>query len=238
MCPPGCFQFFCGSEPITKPWNFRETPFRFGGGETVMVAALARPDFAQDPLLAMNYLQKHKIKTIFGLDAHPTFKTMANKLGMNYVDVSIPDFSAPSLEIFDQAYEEIVKQAKSKKKVAIHCMGGLGRTGAVLAAIKLRELAGNESFYQHDTKMNSTIALSLEERSVKQWVKCTANVRDAVCAIRAIAGNEDTIETDLQINSLCSYELLLRRRHMLLQESKVEKSGQYLALSASTVIGH
>ena len=217
MCPCNCFGFFSRAEPPQKPFNYRETPFDFGLKRKVMVAGLASPrSYGQDPIMAMKYLKKHKITTIFALHALRELKTIADSLGMNYVDVSIPDFEAPAIELFDDICNEVIAQAKNKKKIAIHCMGGIGRTGTVLAAIKLKELSNSESFFDHNCEIDSFIESPYSSRPFK----CTANVRHAIQAIRKIPGSEDAVESEVQVHSLCYYERLLRSQHAQIQLEK------------------
>ncbi len=218
MCPTHPFGFFPKPSENITPYNYRETPFNFGLRERTWVTALARPDFGeQDPNYALNYLKEHQVGTIFGLDASPELITLAKRLGMDYVDVTIPDFSAPNIELFDQIYNKIIEQAVAGKKVAIHCQGGNGRTGTVLAAMKLKELSANALFYASDNTMNNYISVTCRERDI---VPCTANVRAAVLAIRRTEGNEAAVEVEIQIDSLCRYETFLRKNHL---EARVEE---------------
>ena len=187
------------------PKYYRETPFILPSGTTVWVAGLAKPNYGgQDPSLAMAYLKEQGIQTVFGLEASPIFQKIAKTVGIDYFDVSIPDFTAPNLALYDRVYDEILWQAEAGKKVAIHCYGGMGRTGTVLAAIKLRELAMSETFYDHQHTENKVYCYPAQS--------CTENVRDAVLAIRKIPESDHAIEDPAQIESLCEYERLLRSR--------------------------
>ena len=157
MCPLKS-SFFEPSDERREPFNYREVLFDFGLKKEVYVAGLASPDYnGQDPEMTMDYLKKQKIDTIFGLEPSRKLRNMASSLSITYVAVKVPDFTAPKIELFDEVYEAIIAQAKDNNKVAIHCKGGWGRTGTVLAALKLKELSMREAFYERDDSMSEII---------------------------------------------------------------------------------
>lgn len=211
------FEFF----EDQKPTNYRETPFKFGPKDNAVVVALARPDYCgQNPLEVMRYLKNHHVQTIFGLDTCPAFATIAKSLGLQYCDFSIPDFSAPEMSLYDKIFDTIMEQVGAGKRVAIHCRGGIGRTGTVLAAMKLKELAQNESFYECDDIKDCTINLPYQFEPTN----CTKNVRDAILAIRTVPGSEDAVEVEEQIQGLCEYDSFLRKNRTKQhdEESKIQ----------------
>jgi len=192
------------SSILKKPANYRETSFALTSETNVSVAGLAMLDYGrQNPTNTLNYLKNQGIQTIFGLEARAEFMRIATNLGLKYIDVTIPDFSAPDVVLYDQIYDEILAQARTGKKVAIHCFGGIGRTGTVLAAMKLKELSMLDDFFCPETAQKPSLCLN---------TKCTDNVRRAVLEIRKTPGNQHAIETAEQIHSLIKYEALLRER--------------------------
>ena len=183
-----------------KPINYREMSFHLDGGGVTIVAGLARPDFHQDPVETMSYLRSRRVGTIFGLDSSPRFFTLASQFEMAYVDASIPDFTAPSIELFDKVHQGMIEQARHGRIIAVHCRQGLGRTGTVLAALKLREMSHSESFLESGTKSDCMVQV------YDSPVKCTQNVRDAVIAVRAFDGCGGAVEVKDQIDCLSLYE--------------------------------
>jgi len=168
-----------------KPEKYRETPIKLPDDSTVMVAALAKPNYCgQNPLETFAYLAQQNVSIIYGLEAHPSFIDMALQYGLNYIDCSIPDFTAPSIELYDEVYDVMLNQASLGKKIAIHCHGGMGRTGTVLTALKLKEMAMSESFYEQ-TKFQ--------------------NLQKALNALRKLPGNAYIVEVQEQEQGLCDY---------------------------------
>lgn len=54
-------------------------------------------------------------------------------MGFQRVSIPIKDFTAPTLEQFEE-FLEAVNHALNKGKVVMHCEGGTGRTGTMAAA--------------------------------------------------------------------------------------------------------
>lgn len=186
----------------SRPVAYREVEYNFGEG-TVFVAAHARPDLGSDPEQTMVFLKKQNVTTIYGLDVNGKFIEIAQSLGMVYVDANIPDYTAPPVSLFEEVYQRIKAQGQDNK-VAIHCRGGLGRTGTILVALKLKELSAQESFYNSDLQRSFKIDGTL----------ATENVYKALSMIRATEGNAHVVETACQINALCNYEKLLHEMHL------------------------
>ena len=59
--------------------------------------------------------------------------TDAEAIGFSWFSIPIRDFTAPTLEQFDQ-FLRLVEDKRMRGKVLVHCQGGLGRTGTMAAA--------------------------------------------------------------------------------------------------------
>jgi protein-tyrosine phosphatase len=60
--------------------------------------------------------------------------------GLEVVHLPIPDYDVPSREVLDLAIETTLDHARSGDNIAVHCQGGLGRTGTFLACLAKRHL--------------------------------------------------------------------------------------------------
>jgi atypical dual specificity phosphatase len=58
--------------------------------------------------------------------------------GLIEVHVPVRDFAAPSLEQITQGVTAIEQAVAAGKRIAVHCGGGLGRTGTLLACYLVR----------------------------------------------------------------------------------------------------
>lgn len=196
------------AEPVA-PYGYRETPIVLPSGRSVMVAGLAKLDTSITSDAACKYLQNHHIKVIFGMHVVRSYIESSISHNIDYRALNVPDFTAPGADIYDRVFEEVVSQERAGKKIAIHCYGGLGRTGTVLAALKLREMSMNESFHEARDDLNYYVEPSSS---------CTKNVFKAIEFIRSIPGSEYAIEDESQVESLIDYELVLKQRHLSLPD--------------------
>lgn len=58
---------------------------------------------------------------------------------IDYFHLSIEDYGAPSLEELDNVVDYMSRQIDDGKPVMVHCSGGRGRTGTILAAYLLKK---------------------------------------------------------------------------------------------------
>jgi hypothetical protein len=187
------------------PYHYRVTPYQFGE-HRLKVIGLARPDYQQDPEKVIRYLKVQGVSSIFGLDLSSSLISLAQRYELKYFNVSIPDFSAPDISVYDLIYETVLAEHLKGHQVAVHCRAGIGRTGVVLAALKLKELAQDSSFYESSQERQSLVKISFSPHPLP----VTSNVFKAIELIRAVPGNEDVIEVADQIESLHIYENHLR----------------------------
>ena len=196
----------------SRPFAYREVEYNFEGGN-FFVAAHARPDYFYEPRQTMAFLKKRRVTTIYGLDVDATLIETAQSLGMTYINANIPDFTAPPVSLFDTVYQTIIEQGQDNK-VAIHCRGGMGRTGTILVALKLKELSAQEPFYNSDLRRSFII----------DRTEVTENVYKALSMVRAIKGNSHVVEATCQIEALCSYEEMLHEEHLKLTRPDTSSS--------------
>lgn len=188
------------------PANYRATSFLLDSKQKCLVASLASPEKdGQLPETVLRYLKDRNIDTIFALAPSAEAALIAAKCAIQYVSVPVQDCEAPDLVLYEMIYEKIIQQAALGKGVAIHCDEGNGRSGCILAGLKLKELASEVTFHQGDISVSKTI----------DGVPCSEMVERAILSIRLV--NKLAVESLNQIRSLGLYEKKLRQCLPLLE---------------------
>jgi len=65
--------------------------------------------------------------------------THGSSTKIDYLHMSVHDYGAPSLEELDYVVNYISRQIDLTKPVMVHCSGGKGRTGTILAAYLIKK---------------------------------------------------------------------------------------------------
>ncbi len=95
----------------------------------------------------LRYLDEHNIQTIYNLLNHPdplvkylwenTFKkTYVTKI--NEIPTAINNGEAPSQEQLQSIADDAITRMNNGENILVHCAGGVGRTGTILATIYMK----------------------------------------------------------------------------------------------------
>jgi atypical dual specificity phosphatase len=77
-----------------------------------------------------------------------------NNPKIDYFHISIEDYGVPSVEELDYVVNYITRQIDKGKPVMVHCSGGRGRTGTILAAYLIKNEKGDMNAEQAIKKIN------------------------------------------------------------------------------------
>jgi atypical dual specificity phosphatase len=92
--------------------------------------------------------REHRIRSIVTIKEKPLpsewFKSNSSsstgdRRQIDYLHLSIEDYGVPSLEELDHVVNYISRQIDNGKPVMVHCSGGKGRTGTILAAYLIKK---------------------------------------------------------------------------------------------------
>jgi atypical dual specificity phosphatase len=97
------------------------------------IAGLAHPDSFGDVMGALTELQNRGIGAMVSLDEDGIPAAQAAEQGLTYLHIPIPDFQAPELKQAEEFVNFVTQCRIDSKPVAVHCRGGYGRTGTLIA---------------------------------------------------------------------------------------------------------
>ncbi len=95
------------------------------------IAGMARPHSTIKDLGILK--NKEDIEAIVSLTEIPFNKVLIEKFGFEVKHIPVKDFNAPRIEQIEDFLEFAERIRSVGKKLVVHCDGGMGRTGTMLA---------------------------------------------------------------------------------------------------------
>lgn len=201
------------------PKNFRTNAYHlFDRG--VKVAGLAGPhNNGEDHRWVYQFLKGHDFHMLIGLHDEHDFTKEAQSENLDYHYIKLDDFAQDGIppEKIAEIISVIEEQVSQGRNVAIHCGTGNGRTGLIMAALKLIEIysmaiKGDASLLDEDITWKE--GAIVEAKMTGQRVPTTRFIKEAVETIRKESvGNalephagEAAVETLADLMSLLNYQ--------------------------------
>lgn len=97
------------------------------------IAGCAHPDNYGDCAGALGELRERGISALVSLDEEGCPLYLIAEQGLQYIHLPVPDFHPPTLQQAEQFIAFTRQQREEGRTIAVHCRGGYGRTGTMLA---------------------------------------------------------------------------------------------------------
>jgi atypical dual specificity phosphatase len=88
---------------------------------------------------ALAALAQQGVSVVINLHQRAHHPSRLGQFGLTEIHLPVADFTAPSPEQLDLGVEAIEQALAEGHRVAVHCGGGLGRTGTLLACYLIRQ---------------------------------------------------------------------------------------------------
>jgi atypical dual specificity phosphatase len=106
------------------------------------LAGCAHPDSHGDCYSALSELRERGIASMVSVDELGVPLYLIAEHGFTYLHLPVRDFHPPTIEQAEQFVEFVQNQRSEGKAVVVHCRGGFGRTGTMLACYLAAEGKG------------------------------------------------------------------------------------------------
>lgn len=202
------------------PVNFREFELILDN-RTFSIAGMAHPIlYNYDEREVLSFLKGKKYKTIVSFEAESSsdLAALCQKFEIAHHLIKIVDFGFPTLEDINRL-KSILLESNAGEGIALHCMGGNGRTGTMLAALKIishiDNIISQDELDAYDYSLIDKISLPNQEKA------CSSLVAQTILFLRNLPlvrhSGHKSVESDEQVRFLNMLEetLINERRQIM-----------------------
>ncbi|GIW81916.1 MAG: hypothetical protein KatS3mg105_3723 [Gemmatales bacterium] len=141
-------------------------PQNFSWIEKPLLAACGRPRELEE----LQWLREQGIDILLSLTETPPFHRWIDEAGLMLVHVPVEDWHAPTQEQIDQCISTIDKAHENSMGVTVHCHGGAGRTGTIIACYFVAKgMSPQQALARIRTMRPDSVETSEQEQAVFEY---------------------------------------------------------------------
>lgn len=134
------------------------------------LAGCGHPDSFGDCGEALSELRGMGMESLVSLDEDGVPLHLVAEHGLHYIHIPIPDFNPPTLQQAEQFVEFTKNQRAEGRQITVHCRGGYGRTGTMLACYLISQgSTADEAIEKVRTARPGSIETRGQERFVREF---------------------------------------------------------------------
>jgi hypothetical protein len=186
--------------------NFRTINFPLSG-QTFLVAGMAHPIYSPNLELSLQELKDKGFDAIVSLEEEnrEILADYCEKLNIDNYSIIVNDFTAPTLDNVNELIKIITDSKLDNKNIAIHCKGGNGRTGTMLASLQIFSII-EDYFTTHDNSQDFSHIIDTQLKyKIDVYdgeVECSELVHDIIMLLRSQNQGNYSVECEEQVNFL------------------------------------
>jgi atypical dual specificity phosphatase len=124
-------------------------------------------------------LVRQGISVVVNLHERRHHPARLTRYGLTEIHLPVADFSAPRFEQLEAGVAAISEAIASGKRVAVHCGGGLGRTGTLLACYLVHKGLPAEEAIAHVRALRpGSVETREQAQAVKAFERCRRGDRN------------------------------------------------------------
>lgn len=150
-----------------------QEPNRFSWVEDQVVAGLAHPGHGASADASLAWLSAHGVRVLVSLTEEPVPAAQVAAAGLEALHIPVVDFTAPTQEQLDLFIDSAATARDAGKPVAVHCAGGMGRTGTFLATwlVANEGLSAADAIARIRELRPGSVETAAQEAAITTWAE-------------------------------------------------------------------
>lgn len=134
------------------------------------IAGSGHPGRGEHLAASLAELRREGFGAIMTICEAPLEAAMLEEFGFDSLHLEVADFGAPSLGQIDSGVEFLLRHGRPESRVLVHCFGGYGRTGTLLACYLVAGgKSGEEAIEEVRLRRPGSIEAPSQEEAIRAY---------------------------------------------------------------------